>query len=125
MNTFGDRLREARQALRKTQDVVADEVGVTKSAVSSWENNRDTPSLDKLPGLRAALEISLDELVCGPLPATPPAAPSGKRLATAEPVAPDYLHRYPAQVTVEERRFLAKFRKLGSDKRGALLKLLD
>lgn len=118
MNTFGDRLREARQALRKTQDVVADEMGVTKSAVSSWENNRDTPSLDKLPKLRTALDISLDELICGPA-----APPPGKRLSVAE-AAPDYEHRYPEQVTVEERRFLAKFRKLDSTRRGALMKLL-
>ena len=124
MNTFGDRLREARQALRKTQDVVADEVGVTKSAVSSWENNRDTPSLDKLPALRSALQISLDELICGPACRQPSAAPSGNE-RVAEPAAPDYRHLYPEQVTVEERRFLVKFRTLGSDKRGALLKLLE
>lgn len=122
MNTFGDRLREARQALRKTQDTVADEIGVTKSAVSSWENNHDTPSLGKLPRLRATLDISLDELICGQ---TAAGGAEARRSHVGDPAAAGYAHRYPEQVTIEERRFLAKFRKLDPGKRGALLKLMD
>jgi transcriptional regulator with XRE-family HTH domain len=64
MQSFGDRLRAARSACGKTQEVVAAEVGVTKATVSSWENNRDTPSFQYLAPLRVAVATSLDELIC-------------------------------------------------------------
>lgn len=65
MGTFGDRLREARTAVGFTQDQLGFEVGVTKSSVSAWENNKDVPSFALLPKLRQALRVSLDDLVCG------------------------------------------------------------
>lgn len=65
MQTFGDRLRDARTQLNLTQDELAELMQVTKSAVSGWENNREAPSFDKLGRLRQHLDASLDYLICG------------------------------------------------------------
>lgn len=37
METMGDRIRQLREARRLTQEQLAKQVGVTKSAVSQWE----------------------------------------------------------------------------------------
>lgn len=63
--SFGDRLRQARAAKGLKQEELGFAVGVTNSAVSAWENGRDVPSFAMLPKLRAALDVSLDELICG------------------------------------------------------------
>ncbi len=65
MKSFGKRLREARVAAEMTQEQLGFELGVTKSSVSAWENDRETPSFRILSDLRSTLKRSLDELVCG------------------------------------------------------------
>ncbi|MDR7193368.1 transcriptional regulator with XRE-family HTH domain [Luteimonas terrae] len=121
MNTFGDRMRAARKALGKTQDVIADEIEVTKSAVSAWETNREKPGFDKLPRLRAALETSLDELVCGD-------AAAARLAQQATAIAEGRMeYRQPdskAAISPEETRLLRLWRELDAGKRTALLKLL-
>ena len=39
MNTFGERLRYARSRAQMSQDSLSDRVGVTKGAISQWEND--------------------------------------------------------------------------------------
>ena len=56
MDTLGKRLRAARLAKGLTQDEMADELELTKSTVSAWENDRIAPSIDKLPRLRRRLD---------------------------------------------------------------------
>lgn len=110
MKRFGDRLREARVAVGMTQEQLGFELDVSKSAISSWENGRETPSFRKLPELRRLLQHSLDELICG-TEATSPAAP-----ATDEA---SLIARNP-----RERALLARYRRLSAGKREALLELL-
>ena len=78
MKSFGDRLRAARIAAGMTQEQLGFALGVTKSSVSAWENDREAPGFRLLPVLRTALGCSLDELVMGP------AAASGPREAVRE-----------------------------------------
>lgn len=113
-------MRAARKALGKTQDVLADEMEVTKSAVSAWETNREKPGFDKLPRLRAALEVSLDELICGDA-ASARLAQQAK--AIAEGRAPDYA-KPAAMLSPEETRLLRLWNAMAAAKRTALLKLL-
>jgi len=121
MNTFGDRMRAARKALGKTQDVIADEIEVTKSAVSAWETNREKPTFEKLPRLRAALEITLDELICGDAAAVR-LAQQAKAIADRRA---DYTQRDSKDaISPEEKRLLRLWRTLDAGKRTALLKLL-
>ena len=65
MNTFGARLRAARNGANMTQQRLGDAVGVSKGAVSRWESDMDQPQFAVLQPLRQALRISLDELICG------------------------------------------------------------
>ncbi len=118
METFGDRLRAARKALKLTQEDVADEVEVTKSAVSGWENNRETPGLDKLPRLRAVLQQSLDALVCGPLVLPDAPEDSTAPLRIVE-------NRAEYSVSPENRRVLKLIGALPDRKRKALIQLLE
>lgn len=65
MSEFGDRLRRARLAVGMTQDQLGFAVGLSKQAVSEWENERGYPGFAVWPKLRAALQIKLDDLICG------------------------------------------------------------
>ena len=51
-----------RKAASLTQKHLADRLGVTQSAVSSWERGKKQPNLTKLPDLARALGCTVDEL---------------------------------------------------------------
>ncbi|MET0548920.1 MAG: helix-turn-helix transcriptional regulator [Xanthomonas sp.] len=110
MNSFGDRLREARKAAGLTQEQLGFALDVTKSSVSAWENDRETPSFRLLPTLRNVLNRSLDELVCGVGP--------GKRVQ-------DLPSDYPLLAQdAQERALLARYRNASVRRRDAVLELL-
>lgn len=56
-------------ALRKrqglSQEQLAEQVGVSRQAVSKWETGAASPEFDKLAALSACLGVSVDELVTG------------------------------------------------------------
>lgn len=56
------RLRAARKAKGWTQKSLAEKLGLTKSAVSNWENGISTPHYEELTRLADLLEVSLDYL---------------------------------------------------------------
>lgn len=107
MNSFGDRLRKYRTAAGLTQEQLGFAIGVTKSSVSAWENNRETPSFRMLGDLSEALSQSLDALIRGDS-SSPADSPKPGLQAT----------------TKDEEALLARFRKLPSKKRDAVLELL-
>lgn len=110
MKSFGDRLRAARVAVGMTQEQLGFALGVTKSSVSAWENNRETPSFRLLPELRSVLRHSLDELVCGVAGTT----------ADGHAGEPGELHVRSSG----ERALLLRYRELPPKRREALLELL-
>lgn len=57
---LGQRLKECRIALNKTQQQMAMDLHVTRQTVSHWENNDTYPSLDMLVTLSDYLGFSLD-----------------------------------------------------------------
>ena len=107
MKSFGDRLRAARIAAGMTQEQLGFALGVTKSSVSAWENDRETPGFRLLPELRTVLRHSLDELICG----------GGNRGEVKE--APELYVGNSA-----ERALLVRYRALPPKRREALLELL-
>ena len=111
MKSFGDRLRAARIAAGMTQEQLGFALGVTKSSVSAWENDREAPGFRLLPVLRTALGCSLDELVMGP------GAASGARDAVRE--TPEL---YVGNV--DEKTLLVRYRALPPKRRQAVLELL-
>jgi len=109
MKSFGDRLREARKASGLTQAQLGFALGVTKSSVSAWENDRETPSFRLLPNLRGTLKRSLDELICGQ---------GGARLQ-------DMPADYALQAhDTHEQALLIRYRNLPARRREAVLELL-
>ncbi|MDR3444078.1 MULTISPECIES: helix-turn-helix transcriptional regulator [Dyella] len=69
MVDFSDRLRAARTAADFTQEQLGLAVGVSKQAVSDWENGRQHPSFQLWDPLRKELGVTLDHLIGGdPLP---------------------------------------------------------
>ena len=62
MENIGKRIREARLARKLSQEQLAEKLGVSFQAVSSWETGRFVPDAVHLPALAKALDISLDSL---------------------------------------------------------------
>lgn len=60
---LGQALKLQREALGLTQQVLADQLHVTRQTVSRWENGSTYPNLDTLVELSDRLQISLDKLL--------------------------------------------------------------
>ena len=73
-------------ALRKrrglSQEQLAEQVGVSRQAVSKWETGAASPEFDKLAALSACLGVSVDELVTG-VPGGAPLERTAKRAGLA------------------------------------------
>lgn len=65
MIEFGENLKRSRQAKGMTQQTLADQLYVTRQAVSRWENGARYPGLLTAKKLAALLDTSLDELLSG------------------------------------------------------------
>ena len=62
---LGERIYELRSKAGLSQGELADSLGVSRQAVSKWENNSSVPDLDKLLKMSELFGISLDGLVKG------------------------------------------------------------
>jgi len=62
MNNFKDRLKELRLERGLGQIVLANEIGVSKSVVSFWENGKCEPTLTPLVAMANFFDVSLDVL---------------------------------------------------------------
>lgn len=62
---LGERIYELRSRAGLSQGELADSLGVSRQAVSKWENNSSVPDLDKLLKMSEIFSVSLDELVKG------------------------------------------------------------
>ena len=59
---IGDRIRAARQAKELSQEKLADRLGVSFQAVSTWEQGKTIPDTGHLLAMARELELSLDRL---------------------------------------------------------------
>ncbi len=62
---LGERVYSLRASRGMSQGELADRLGVSRQAVSKWENNSAVPDLDKLLKMSELFFVSLDELVKG------------------------------------------------------------
>jgi len=60
---IGERLRELRKSNGVTQEELADVIGVKKSTISLYENNRSDPADEYKIGIAKYFNISLDYLI--------------------------------------------------------------
>jgi len=56
---FGDRLKQERKKRKLTQQVVADELNVSRQTISSWETENSYPDIASLLRLSDYYQISL------------------------------------------------------------------
>lgn len=63
--TFGDRLAAARDAMGQTQGELARKLGVKRSTLERWEDDRAEPRSNRLQMLAGVLNVSLVWLMTG------------------------------------------------------------
>jgi len=61
--TLGDRIREARKALKLNQVDLAARLGTTQGVVSMWETGARKPTINGLAALATALDVTTDWLL--------------------------------------------------------------
>lgn len=59
-------LRRKRKARGLTQAAIGETLGVTRQAVTRWEDGSASPSIDLLPMLAATLDCRIDDLFTTP-----------------------------------------------------------
>lgn len=62
MNNFAGRLRKLRKEQGYTQQQLANLLGVTKSAISMYENREREPELSTIQKIATILDVDMDEL---------------------------------------------------------------
>ena len=61
--TLGEALKAQRQRCQMTQEFVAESLGVSRQAVSKWENGSSDPSTSNLLALARLYGVSAEELL--------------------------------------------------------------
>lgn len=61
---FGDKLQQLRKAKGMSQEQLAEQMDVSRQAVSKWELNASTPEVQNILRLSKIFEVSTDELLC-------------------------------------------------------------
>ena len=63
--TVGDRIQSLRKSKGMSQEELADQMGVSRQAVSKWESEQATPDLDKVVIMSELFEVTTDYLLKG------------------------------------------------------------
>lgn len=61
--TFGEKIKKLRNDNQMTQEELAEQLLVTRTAISKWETDKGYPSIDSLKLLSNLFHISIDELI--------------------------------------------------------------
>lgn len=61
----GKNIKAFREQKNLTQEQLAEQLNVTRQAVSSWENEKTQPDVETLHKIACALECSVEELIYG------------------------------------------------------------
>lgn len=81
---LGENIRKRREELRLSQGYVAEQLGVSRQAVSKWETGQSEPTAGNLVQLAEVFGISLSELV-EPQRDSRKQSPSGEERAGKKP----------------------------------------
>lgn len=68
MNKFSEQLKHFRLEKNFSQDYLADQLFISRQAISKWENNEAYPDMTNLIKLSTIFEVSLDQLILGKNP---------------------------------------------------------
>lgn len=80
MSLFSDNLTALRRLSRRTQEDVAEQVGVSRQALAKWESGETLPDIERSRLLARLYGVSLDELVSHQSPFNLPVPPLGRHL---------------------------------------------
>ena len=61
--TFGEKLKKLRGDNGMTQEELAEQIFVTRTAISKWETDKGYPSIDSLKEQSKLFGVSIDELI--------------------------------------------------------------
>lgn len=61
---LGEKIQKLRREQGLTQEQLAEQLFVSRTAVSKWETGRGTPSIDTLTALARIFGVTLDSLLC-------------------------------------------------------------
>ena len=116
MSYLYERIREARSLTRLTQEALAGELGVSRSAIAQWEMAEGTaPSVENLIRLAQRSGLHFEYLATGRGDRS-----FGPAKAVLNELPPSYQH-----LSEQQRQLLARFDALTPRQRDALLDLLD
>ena len=59
---FGKQIKQMRLEKKLTQEQMAEQLGVSRQAVSNWENNKNLPDLELIISMSRLFSVSLDDL---------------------------------------------------------------
>lgn len=60
---FSDMLKRLRKLRQLTQTEISDKLNVTQGSIANWENGTRLPSIDMIPSICRALDVSADTLL--------------------------------------------------------------
>ena len=61
---FADKLKSLRVEKGLTQEALAEQLYVTRAAVSKWENGKGYPNIESLRQISRLFHVTVDELIC-------------------------------------------------------------
>lgn len=62
---IADRIQNLRKIKGITQEELADEIGISRQAVSKWESEQSTPDLDKIIAMSEYFDVTTDYILKG------------------------------------------------------------
>lgn len=65
MNNIGKNIKKFREDNNITQDKLAEEMNVTRQAISNWENAKTQPDIDTIFKLSQIFNVSVEEIIYG------------------------------------------------------------
>ena len=63
MTLFGDQIKHYRKQAGLSQEKMAEKIGVSRQAITKWENGTGTPDISNLMAIANLFQISIDELL--------------------------------------------------------------
>ena len=61
---FNEKLQELRKSKGLTQEELAEQLFVSRTAISKWESGRGYPSIDSLKEIARCFSVTIDDLIC-------------------------------------------------------------
>ncbi|HHV30363.1 helix-turn-helix domain-containing protein [Acetivibrio mesophilus] len=62
---FNEKLQKLRISRNMTQEELAEQLYVSRAAISKWESGRGYPNIDSLKAISKHFNVTIDELICG------------------------------------------------------------